>query len=503
MSVMEKVTCAEPSVVRTFGMSWPLLVALLALLGVFSSVRFNTLLADPDTYWHLATGRWILEYGTVPQNDPFSHSMPGAAWTAHEWLSELVLTGVHQAAGWAGLAVLAALLFASTLAYVMRFLLARMEPVHALLFTAFTASMLMSHLLVRPHVLGWLPLAVWVGTLINAGEQGRGPPWWLLVLMVLWANLHGSFTLGLALGAALALDAVLLCPPGQRRMAALRWAGFVGLAVAAAMMTPSGWKGIWYTVEVMRMTVALDVIDEWRSPDFHQPQMLEFWMMLVLAISCAGRVRLPWLRLFLVLGLTHLALKHQRNVAVLGLLTPFLMAAPLAHQWRATAGVGRDAEKLDRVFRALAEPAQRGAMVVGALLAALLVGTAMQSSRFAPVAERSPEAAVQAAVRAGVIGPVLNSYNFGGYLIYSGVPVFMDGRADMYGDALLKRYIDALSLHEPEDLPRLLEDYRIGWTLLEPHTPALALLDRLPGWRRIHADGVAVVHVRDGGSAAR
>lgn len=503
MSVMERVVGSEPSAIRTFGVSWPLLVAMLALLGVLNSVRFNALLADPDTYWHLATGRWILEHGVVPQSDPFSHSMPGAAWTAHEWLSELVLTGVHQVAGWAGLVTLIALLFAGTLAYVMRFLLARMEPVHALLFTAFTASMLMSHLLVRPHVLGWLLMAVWVGTLVNAGEQGRGPPWWLLALMMLWANLHGSFTLGLVLGAALALDAVLTCPSGQRRAAAWRWAGFIGLAVAIAMITPSGWKGLWYTVQVMRMTYALDVIDEWRSPDFHQPQILEFWLMVVLAIACAGRMRLPWLRLLLVLGLTHLALKHQRNVAVLGLLTPFLIAAPLARQWRATAGAGRDLESIDRVFRALAAPAQTGAITVAALLAALLVGTAVQSSRFAPIAERSPDVAVQAAVRVGVVGPVLNSYNFGGYLIYSGVPVFVDGRADMYGDALLKRYNGALSLQEPADLPRLLKDYRIGWTLLEPHTPALALLDRMPGWRRVHTDAVAVVHVRDGSSAAR
>lgn len=503
MPAIERALGSTPSSVRTFGTSWPLLVALLALIGVLSSVRFNALLADPDTYWHLATGRWILEHGTVPLSDPFSHSMSGAAWTAHEWLSELALTGVHQAAGWAGLVVFAALLFAGTLAYVMRFLLARMEPVHALLFTAFAASMLMSHLLARPHVLAWPLLAVWVGTLVNAGEQGRGPPWWLLPLMVLWANLHGSFTLGLALGAALALDAVLICPPGQRRAAAWRWAGFVGLAVAAAMITPFGWQGLWYTVQVMRMTVALDVISEWRSPDFHQPQMLELWLILMLAIACAGRMRLPWLRLLLVLGLAHLALKHQRNVAVLGLVTPFLIATSLARQWRATAGAGRDAESLDRVFRALAAPAHPRAVATAVLLATLLIGTVLQSGRFAPVAASTPEAAMQAAVRAGAIGPVLNSYNFGGYLIYNGVPVFMDGRADMYGDALLKRQLDALSLGKPEDLPRLLEDYRIGWTLLEPHTPALALLDRMPGWRRVHTDAVAVVHVRDGGSAAR
>jgi hypothetical protein len=496
MPVIEKVAGAEPSTVRTYGVSWPLLVALLAFFGVLNSERFKLVLSDPDTYWHLATGRWILEHGVVPRSDPFSHSMPGAEWTAHEWLSELVLTGVYQVSGWAGLVALLALLFAGILAYLLRFLLARMEPVHALLFTALAAGMLMSHLLVRPHVIGWLLLAVWVGTLVNAGEYGRGPPWWLLALMVLWANLHGSFTLGLALGVALAFDAVLLSPLEQRRSIAVRWVGFVGLSVAAAMITPSGWKGLWYTIHVMRMTYALDFIDEWRSPDFHKPQMLEFWLMLMLAITCAGRVRLPWLRLLLVLGLTHLALKYQRNIAVLGLVSPFLMAASLARQWRVTAGAGRDVESLDKVFHALAAPTTLRAMAVAALLVVVQVCVTLQSNSFSPVAANTPTVAVQAAIQAGAVGPVLNSYRFGGYLISRGIAVFMDGRSEMYGDELLKRYNDVLSLQNPDDLPRLLAEYRINWTLLEPHTPAQALLDQLPGWQRIYADDVAVVNVR-------
>lgn len=493
---------SAPPSIRTFGVSWPLLVAVLTVIGVLGSMRFNAILADGDTYWHLAVGRWMLEHHAVPQNDPFSHSMPGVVWTAHEWLSELALTGVHQVAGWTGLVALVALVFAGTLAYVTRFLLARMEPVHALLFTVFAAGMMMSHLLARPHVLVWPVLAVWVGTLVSAGEQDRNPPWWLLLLMPLWANLHGSFTLGIALGSALALDAVLTHPSGQRCSAAWHWAGFVVLSVVAAMATPAGWYGLWYPIQLMNMTVALDVIGEWLSPDFHQPQMLEFWLMLVLAIACAGRMRLPWLRLLLMLGLTHLALKHQRHVAVLGLVAPLLIALPLARQWRATEGRGRDAEVLDRVFRAFAAPARSGAIATVALLVTLLIGMLLQSNRYAPMSKTTPEAAVQAAVHAGAAGPVFNAYHFGGYLIYRGVPVFIDGRADMYGDALMKRYVDAMQLRDTQALSQLLNDYRIGWTLLDPGTPALALLDRLPGWRRVHTDAVAVVHIRDGSHAA-
>ncbi|MDC7707326.1 hypothetical protein [Vogesella indigofera] len=501
MPAADRALDLSTSSVRTYGMSWPLLVALLALFGILGNLRFNSVLADPDTYWHLAAGRWMIEHGTVPQHDPFSHTMPDAPWTAHEWLAELLLTVVHQVAGWTGLVVLVAVAFAATLAYVTRFLLARMEPAHALLFTAFSAGMMISHLLARPHILVWPLLAVWVGTLLNCGERDQNPPWRLLVVMVLWANLHGSFTLGIALGAALALDSVLSHPIGQQKAAAWQWSGFILLSVLAAMLTPAGWHGIWYPIQIMNMTVALDVIGEWLSPNFHRPQMLELWLMLVLAIACTGRMRLPWLRLLLLLGLTHLALKHQRHVAVLGLITPLLIAAPLARQWQATQGNGRNAESIDRVFHALALPARAGTLTISALMATLLIAMRLQSNSFAPPDNTTPETALQAAQQAGATGPVFNAYNFGGYLIYQGIPVFIDGRADMYGDALMKRYIDAGQLRDTQVLPQILENYHIGWTILDPGTPALALLDHLPGWRRVHTDKVAVVHIHEGRSA--
>lgn len=503
MMTTESVCSATPFGFRTYGVSWPLLVGLVSLAAVLEVPRFSVLLGDPDTYWHLAAGRWILEHGVVPANDPFSHSMPGVPWMAHEWLSEVVLTSVHQLAGWTGLVVLVALVFAGTLAYLLRFLLARMEPIHALLLTAFAAGMVMGHLLVRPHVLVWPLLVVWVGTLVDAGERGRSPPWWALILVPLWANLHGSFILGIGLGAFLAVDAVLNLPAEKRREGIYQWACFVGLSLLATLVTPSGWHGLWYPVQVSSMELALTVIAEWRSPDFQRLQTLEVWLMLVLAVACSGRMRLPLLRLILVLGLAHLALKHQRHMSVLGLVSPFLIAAPFTTVWRETKGAMRDAEVMDRIFAALALPARRGAIAVAGLLAALMIGAAFQSRDFSPLAKCTPDAAVDAAIRAGATGPVLNSYNFGGYLIYRGIPVFIDGRADMYGDALLKRFIDAVGLADTNALENLLADYRIGWTVLDVGTPAVALLDRLPGWRRVHTDGVAVAHVKDSVAVAQ
>lgn len=496
-SMTERASAYSTATPHAFGLSWPLLIGAVSLLAILLGTQSDSVLRDPDTYWHLAAGRWILEHGSVPLSDPFSHTLPGAPWVAHEWLSEVILTGIFQLAGWSGLVVAAALSFAGTLAYLNRFLLARLEPLHALVLTGFAASLLTAHLLARPHIFVWPLLAIWVGALVEAGERERNPPWWLLPLMAIWANLHGSFTLGLALAAVLALEAILSLPAGTRRIAAAYWASFVTLAIAATLITPWGWHGLLYPFQVMNMQYALDWIIEWQSPDFHTTQPLELWLLLIVGLACIGRLRLPWLRLLLLLGLVHLALKHQRHGTVLALVTPFLIATPLARCWQVGNNPSSNADILDRIFLALAAPARRTTRLATLLLAALLIGVVLHSARFAPAADKTPQAALQAALAAQARGPVLNSYGFGGYLIYAGIPVFIDGRADMYGDQLLQRQFEALNLRNSDDLPKLLADYRIGWTLLEPNTPAVALLDRLASWRRIYSDEVAVVHVRD------
>ena len=96
---------------------------------------------------------------------------------------------------------------------------------------------------------------------------------------------------------------------------------------------------------------------------------------------------------------------------------------------------------------------------------------------------------------------VFNDYAFGGYLMFVGIKPFIDGRY-VYGDAFIKRYAAAVSASSDE-LPQLLAEYHIAWTLLGAKSPAVVLLDHLPGWRRLYADEIAVVHVREQAPPAR
>jgi hypothetical protein len=103
--------------------------------------------------------------------------------------------------------------------------------------------------------------------------------------------------------------------------------------------------------------------------------------------------------------------------------------------------------------------------------------------------------ALAAAARTRLDGPVFNAEGFGGYLTFRGIPSFIDGRAELYGNAFLDQYLAAEGGSE-QALAALLDAYGITWTLLAPQQGAVARVDALPGWRRVYADAIAVVHVR-------
>lgn len=477
--------------------SWPLSVGALAYL--FAFLNGKKLLGDGDTYWHIAAGQWILEHRSIPTHDHFSHTMRGTVWTAHEWLSEVLLAIAHDSAGMgSGVVGLTALAFAATLALLNRALLKSMEPVHALLFTAFAFAMTAAHLIARPHIIAMPLMMIWTIGLVRASESGHAPSLWLLPVMTLWANLHGGFTLGLALALAFAVEGILMAKHGNHFKSTVKsWTIFLVLSMGSALITPHGIQGIFFTWQMLFHTpYALGLIAEWQSPNFQKIQLLEIWLLAGLALVMYKGFRLPPIRLVLLLGLLHLALKHSRNVELLGLLTPLFLASPLSAQLRLAQGAKQNVESVDAFFKKLAQPAGRVPITL-TLVALLSLTIGMSHVRpLQPPESAAPIHAIEAAQEAGIKGAVLNSYHWGGYLIYRGIPPFIDGRADMYGDDFIREYVEALALTRTDGLDKLVSKYKIGWTLLPPDSPAVALLDHLPDWRRLYADKTAVVHVK-------
>ncbi|WP_139557527.1 hypothetical protein [Methylotetracoccus oryzae] len=478
---------------RHFALPLPIL----ALLFFFAALLTH-FAHDGDVFWHIATGQWILSHGHVPHTDPFSFSRFDAPWIAHEWLAAVAFARVFDVGGWPALLILVAFCAALSYAILLRFLLQRLQPVYAVPLTALAFFLSVHHFLLRPHVLVMPLLVGWVGALVHAADESRPPPWASLGILWIWANLHGSFTFGLLLAGALGAEVVLSAATGPaRNRLAGAWLRFLIAGLGVALLTPYGIQGVLFPALLYGHPYLLDMITEWQSPDFHEPQALEFWLLLLVAYALTQGLRLAPLRLLLLLALIHMALHHIRHVALLGLISPLLLAGPLRSQGAAPSSGHQGPGSFNGFCRRFAPRLSPHSAALTSLLLFALIGGAYRANPH-PDERLGVFRAIDVARQHGVTGNVLNNPGFGGPLIFRGIRPFIDGRLDLYGEDFLRRYLAAINLQDAGVLAALLDEYRITWTLFDPGRPLVAWLEQSGHWQRLYADRFVVVHVRRG-----
>jgi hypothetical protein len=233
----------------------------------------------------------------------------------------------------------------------------------------------------------------------------------------------------------------------------------------------------------------LPLITEWRPADFGSLGIFEICLLMGMALALLRGIKLPPTRILLLLGLLHMALYQGRSTEVLALLAPMVLAVPLARQ------IG-GAE----VSNSGAAPPQRGLLFAGVAIVLMAATVAYASVvHFKPDARQSPVAAV-AALKKMNFTRVFNDYDFGGYLIANGVPTFIDGRTEIFGEKFFVDHNNASGLMEPDNLFRLLDEYKIEATLMRTQSAATKLLDHIDGWQKVYSDDIATIHVRKAGA---
>jgi hypothetical protein len=320
-------------------------------------------------------------------------------------------------------------------------------------------------------------LAGWTVVLLHAREQKDAPRLQWSLLMLVWANLHASYIFGLALVGLFALEALLTEP--DRRRVIVGWGGFGLTALLMACITPHGPEGLLFPFQVSQMA-ALPLIQEWRPTRL--PEDLKFVLVAsaILVALLVNQRRLTVPRFLLIAGLAWLAFAHARHQALFAIASLLVLAFALPP-------------------RSPPDTAKRFDLSSLSLLAIGL--TALAAARFALPVQRidsatDPSTAISKLPEALRHQPVFNSYGFGGPLIRNGIAPFVDGRADMYGDAFIiqhQKIVDGDSAAFEQAQRR----WGLKWTILAPQSRLVALLDRDPRWRRIYSDRWAVVHVLD------
>lgn len=478
-----------------WALSWPLALGAVLFAGV---PCLKGMLADPDSHWHITVGNWILAHDAVPRVDIFSFTFAGQPWIAKEWLSQVLMALAYDAGGWGAVTVLCGASIAFAFALMMRLLMRDIRPLPALLFTIAAVVMTSPHLLARPHAFAFPVMLIWVAGLVRAVEERRAPRPLLLLAMLLWANLHGGFTLGLLLCGAFAFEALLSArDASERKLLFVEWAKFGIAAVLVACITPYGPESMLVTLRIFNLGNALGLISEWQSPNFQALPQLELILLIALYVCLSRGLKLPFVRLLIVLGLVHMFLRYVRNAELLAMLVPLVIAPVLARQWPR---LRPDAEPagsfLGQRLAALGRPAGRNAIALFLVLGAVYAGGLIRFADIRPPDATLPAGALNFIRQANLQGNVLNHYGFGGFLIHAGIKTFIDGRGELYGGDFIKRYVNIVNLKDDKPLEETLDEYRIDWTLLLKDQPANKVLALLPNWKRAYSDDTATIFVR-------
>jgi hypothetical protein len=494
---------------KEFGLSTRRLLVLVLMQVLFMlAVRPIT---DPDFWWHLRTGQFIFETRTIPRADIFSGLFFGKEWVAHEWLSEVLMYMVQRMLGYGGLVVTFALLIMAALLITYRRSAKRAGHPYvagfALLLCALASAPTWG---VRPQIFSLLFATIFIAVLDDYAREGKGRAiFYLPPLMVLWVNMHAGFALGLALIAltiaGLFLNEWLGPLKETRRPVWPRARGLLLVLLACVMavaLNPNGLRLYSYPFETLTSQAMMKHIQEWFSPDFHELMFLPtaaliFAMLAVLALS-KKRVRPGEVLMLAATG--YAALRSGRNIPFFAMVSMPLLAE---HGWNWATSL--------RVGQWLTAPEKReeGAsvtlkLVINVALLLLMPATLcvlrvrqVVDGRAADEAKNFPVAAVEFIREHKVPQPIYNEYGWGGYLISNLYPeyrVYIDGRADVYGDAFIEEF---LKTHDGEaNWREPLDRDGVRTVIVGPNVALASLLRVDGGWDKVFEDQKSVIFVR-------
>jgi hypothetical protein len=462
----------------------------IVFIGLFAMAARNV--TDPDVWWHLKAGQYMVEHKSVPHTDPFSYTRTGEAWVAHEWLSEVLLYGIERVAGLGALIVIFSAVICG--AFFLLFLRCGSDYYVAGVATLYAAWATIPVWGVRPQVLSLLLTSLWL-LILERSEHNPQLLWWTPPLMLLWVNLHAGFALGLALSILFLMgEAAEPWMGAQSRSPRLRNAAIVLLLnLLAVPFNPNGLSMFSYPIKTLRSAAMQNYIAEWASPNFHHADYLPFLLVVIVTFSA-----LAWSRqstrpreLLLLIVSLYAGLCSIRMMPLFVLIAIPLICQKLG-EWPSTGRMHRHRPQVG------SDTLSNAAWFNAAIVLAMAVFAGLHSVR---VIQRQPQAEAQhfparavAFLQTHPAGRIFNHYDWGGYLVwklYPSTPVFIDGRADLYGEKLLDQFAETYQFKGAWQ--QTLKDWNVD-TVLVPVDSALATgLRNSPGWSAAYEDSQAIV----------
>lgn len=465
------------------------------------------LLSDGDAGWHIRTGEYILDHQTVPYQDLYSFSKPGAPWYAWEWGSDIIYGGVFRMGGLKGVVLLAGLLIAFFAVTLVRRTIRRGTNMFVSMLIAFLGvGGAALHFLARPHVftLVLLSISMWLLEKDRDANHSTKAVWLLVPLTLAWTNLHGGFLVLVAVLGVAAAGAAIEALLQEGNLAeknwspAIRYAAIAAACAASSLVNPYGWGLHKHVVEYLRSDWIKNVVQEFQSPSFRNEGMFQFEALLFAGLIAAGslirRKRIvegAWILFF-----AYLSLSSARHIPVFLAVTIPLIAAEVNDWWNwLSIGAGKNSLVgiLNAMSRDLVPGFRRTSVWTFVAIAALIaINDPIKWPKDFPK-ELFPTEIVHANQARILNSRILTTDQWADYLIFVNPKqkVFMDGRSDFYGPEVGGQALDLFN--GGWKWKQIMERYHFDLALLPVEQAATQLLKQDPDWQVLADDGKSIL----------
>ena len=484
--------------------------ALLALLAVVARQQLieRNAVVDFDIWWHLRVGRWITENFAVPRTGLFSRTVSDRAWVAYSWGFEVLLA---RAEHWFGLpgVMLICVAMVMMVVFALFWMLLRLSGQFwtAILLAAIGMWAIYHNTAPRPILFSMAFFCVMLALILDANRTARIEPLYLLPpIFLLWSNIHiqfiyGLFLITLFLGVNVA--EYILKKSGERlpylmereAMLPLRRLAVVYMAcILATLIGPYSFRLYGVVLEYAHSQVAYQSITELQALSFRTSAHYIQLLLVAAGFFALGRSRkgVDLFKLALLTIATVVAFRTTRDAWFVCIPCLAVIAEQCAPEQR----------------EAPAPVLQRTVEFVAAIVMLVLLGRVYDvndASLKQTMALRLPVHSAEYINANHLPGPLYNTLNFGGYLIWwmPNYPVSIDGRNDLYGDEIDSRYWNSLRGFPEWRLDPDIES--ANTLLLDRQFPLVDAIYNDPRFRLVHTDecGAVFVRIRGGADASK
>lgn len=463
------------------------------------------LLRDGDTGYHIRAGEYILNNLSIPTTDIFSFITPTLPWTAHEWLSEVFLSLLHQLGGLTAVVIAFSFMIAASIWIFFKNIHSeRNNILLSLIATIMFVAAAKMHMLARPHIFSLIILLIWYRLLDDFQYRHQNRLWALPLIMIFWVNLHGGYVIGLAImGVYFVGNSLLLYSDKQEwetyGKVKTKSLGIVfGITFIACLANPIGYHIFLFPFKLISNKFIMDNTSEFLSPNFHELQPFKYLLLLSLIVFAYSRRKPYFTEIVLTVLFTSMSLISIRYIPLFGVIViPILM--------RYIEGDSLSAfPRLESFFQrrvnniTLADTMSKGYLwpVLSIIIVVFLAINGRITHSFNP--DKKPMAALNFLRVNQIKGNMFNNDEFGDCVIYTShqqYKVFIDGRLDMYGSDKMREYSRVMGF-EP-GWESILEKYKMTWIFFDTDSALARFLTVNTDWKLIYSDKVASIFVRN------